>query len=192
MTATETIIDRIRRDGEADIEARRTEAEQKAARLLEEADKQAAARREEILAQGRRQADRQRQNALSACELAKRNAALLRRRQEIDKTVDALMEALCGLDDGAYFNRLVSLASAYAGQTGILWLNERDLDRMPADLPERLKGVGVTASISPTPRPMPGGFVLQCGEIEYCADFSAIIEEKRDVIEDRIYAELFS
>lgn len=191
MTATETIIDRIRQDGEADLAAKQAEADQKAARLLEQADKDAAARRGEILAQGRRQADRLRQNAQSACELAGRNAALLRRRQEIDKTVAALMETLCGLEDGAYFDRLVALAAPYAGREGVLWLNERDLARLPADFTERLQAVGVTATVSKTPRAMPGGFVLQCGEIEYCADFAAIIEEKRDEIEDRVHRELF-
>ena len=191
MTGSEKIIDRIRQDGEADLAAKQAEAAQKAARLLEQADRDAAARREEILAQGRQQAARLNANALSACELAKRNAALLRRRQEIDKTVDALMETLCGLDDGAYFDRLVTLASGFAGKEGILWLNARDLARLPADFVARLAAVGVKATVSDTPRTMAGGFVLQCGEIEHCADFAAIVEEKRDAIEDHIHQELF-
>ena len=191
MTGTEKIIDRIRQDGEAEIAAKQAEADQKAARLLEQAEQEARARREEILAQGRQQADRLRKNALSACELAKRNAALLRRRQEIDKTVDALLATLCGLEDGVYFDRLITLASAYAGKKGSLWLNERDLARLPADFAARLKAVGVDAEISATPRAMAGGFILQCGEIEYCADFAAILEEKRDAIEDHIHQQLF-
>ena len=191
MTGCEKIIDRIREDGAAAVAAVKAEAEQKAALLLEQADLQAEQAKAEILADGEQQAERLRRNALSACELEKRNASLLCRRAEIDRTVETLLRTLCDLPDEAYFDLLVTLAAGFAGKEGELRRNEKDLARMPADLLERMKAVGVTATVCPTPCPIAGGFRLTCGDIEYCADFAALIEEKRDAIEDLIHRELF-
>ena len=49
----------------------------------------------------------------------------------------------------------------------------------------------VKAELSKTPCDIESGFILKCGDIEENMDFSAILSEKRDAIEDFINQELF-
>ena len=71
-------------------------------------------------------------------------------------------------------------------------MNLKDLSRLPSDFKSQMKQSGVDVSVSETPAEISGGFILKCGDIEENMDFSAILDDKRDEIEDLINRELFS
>ncbi len=191
MTGSEKIINMIKADGEAEVAAIKAEAEDKASKIREQAQIDAETAAEKILAEAKEKSAQSVKNAESSSELVKRNAMLLSRRNEIDKTITAALDLLYSQSDSEYFKTLVHLASSLKGKSGILCLNQRDLNRVPDDFLDALCKVGVKATLDAEPCDIDGGFILKCADIEYCTDFKAILEEKREAVEDLINRELF-
>ncbi len=191
MTGKEKILDRIRSDGESAVESIRAESALAVEAIT--ADGVARAKKESaiVLEKGEKDCQRIIKNAQSADELYLKTALLICRRRQIDKTLNMAIESMCSMPDGDYFDMLVSMAGQYSGLSGELLLNSKDLARKPGDLAERFAAKGVSITISQPPCDIVGGFILKCGDIEYCADFTAILEEKRDQLEDMVNRELF-
>ena len=95
------------------------------------------------------------------------------------------------LPDEDYFELIYTFAKKLNGMSGVVLLNEKDMNRLPKDFLARLEKCGVKAELSKTPCDIESGFILKCGDIEENMDFSAILSEKRDAIEDFINQELF-
>lgn len=196
---TETTKTAVRAGGGEEILARILEASrQAAAATQEQAERKAAARLDEeraaIAAQDEAdraaeqvQAERQLRAAQSAAALSVRNARLARRREEIDRTLQETLAHLRALPDEAYFALLGRLAAAHReGEGGELLLSAADLRRAPADFAASL---GVT--LCQTPAAIDGGCILRWGDIEENLTFEALLEERRDEMEDVICRELW-
>ena len=191
MNGGETIINRIKADGEQSVAAIRSDADRANAEVLAEAQKQALARKEELAAETDAKVAQIRTASKSRAELAARTALLRRRRAEIDKTAAALLDYLTGLGDNDYFNALYRLAAKLKGKSGELMLNQRDLQRLPGDFEAKLREAGLDARVSQSTADIPGGFILKSGDIEENMDFSALLNARRDEIEDLINRGLF-
>ena len=191
MNGGETIINRIKADGEQSVAAIRSDADRANAAVLAEAQKQALARKEELAAETDAKVAQIRTASKSRAELAARTALLRRRRAEIDKTAAALLDYLTGLGDNDYFNALYRLAAKLKGKSGELMLNQRDLQRLPGDFEAKLREAGLDARVSQSTADIPGGFILKSGDIEENMDFSALLNARRDEIEDLINRGLF-
>lgn len=189
---SDIILNRINSDCEESIAAVNAEADSRCEEILAQAKTQAEQNAAAIREKCNKQLDRLKEMSRSRAGLEARNTLLKTRREEIDKTVDALREHLLSLDDGAYFDALCRLAAKLGGKSGVLYLNRRDLDRLPADFESRVRDKGLDASVSREPVDISGGFILKNGDIEENMDFEAIIAAKRDEIEDLINRELFS
>ena len=191
MNGGETIINRNKADGEQSVAAIRSDADRANAEVLAEAQKQALARKEELAAETDAKVAQIRTASKSRAELAARTALLRRRRAEIDKTAAALLDYLTGLGDNDYFNALYRLAAKLKGKSGELMLNQRDLQRLPGDFEAKLREAGLDARVSQSTADIPGGFILKSGDIEENMDFSALLNARRDEIEDLINRGLF-
>ena len=163
MTGSETILNRIKTDCDQKVNAIELEAGEKRKKLLNDAEAQAARLESEIADKTSRTVKRLEANSNSRCELERRNALLKRRRTEIDNTIKR--------SDHDNFT---------------------DLQRLPADFEQQVKGCGLDAAVSQTPADISGGFVLKSGDIEENMDFAAIISARRDELEDLINRELFA
>ena len=95
------------------------------------------------------------------------------------------------LPDEDYFELIYTFAKKLSGMSGVVLLNKKDMNRLPKNFLARLEECGVKAELSKTPCDIESGFILKCGDIEENMDFSAILSEKRDIIEDFINQELF-
>lgn len=192
MNGGELILNRIQSDCDESVAAIAEDAEKRCESILAEAraqaEKDAAALRE----QGDRQVARLGEASKSRASLEARNLQLKARRAEIDKTVDALLAYLLGLDDAAYFDALYRLAGGLRGKSGTLFLNRKDLGRLPSDFSDKIRAAGLNADVSAESADIAGGFILKSGDIEENMDFAALITAKRDDIEDLINRELFS
>ena len=191
MNGGETIINRITADGEQSVAAIRSDADRANAAVLAEAQKQALARKEELAAETDAKVAQIRTASKSRAELAARTALLRRRRAEIDTPAAALLDYLTGLGDNDYFNALYRLAAKLKGKSGELMLNQRDLQRLPGDFEAKLREAGLDARVSQSTADIPGGFILKSGDIEENMDFSALLNARRDEIEDLINRGLF-
>lgn len=192
MNGGEMILNRIKSDCEERVEAIRRDALEKRDVIMDEAQQQAQKNASAEQEQLQRRLRQQKASAKSRAELETRNLLLRQRRQEIDKTVDALRGYLLSLDTAAYFDALCRMAQKLAGKSGEILLNQKDLDRLPGDFEQRLRDMGVNASVCRTPADIDGGFVLKSGDIEENMDFTALINARRDELEDFINRELFA
>jgi V/A-type H+-transporting ATPase subunit E len=191
MTGSEKIIAKIKEDSAAACAAILADAKKQAETIAADAAKTAGQRADAITADAEAETERIAAAAKSSSELTVRNALLRRRREEIDKTLAAAVEYLCGLGDDEYFDTLLSIAKRIAQPgNGVLYLNRRDLGRAPGDLADRLQQLG-GITLSDRPREICGGFILAYGDIELNAAFDALLEEKRDLLEDMANRELF-
>ena len=192
MNGSERILSRIRTDCDESVRKIETHAQHEHDRIIADAqhraDTQAAAVAEKT-AQKRAQLETSSQ---SRAQLARRNALLKQRRKEIDTTVEELEAYLLGLGDNEYFEALYRLAAKLRGKSGEIFLNKKDLKRLPENFTKRMAAAGVDASVSQTPADITGGFILKCGDVEANMEFAAIISAGRDEIEDLINRELFA
>ncbi len=192
MNGGETIINRIKADCDESVASIRLDAEKANAAVLAEAEKQAQLRRKEIADSTQQKIAQIQAASKSRSELAARTALLKQRRAEIDKTAGALLDYLTGLGDNDYFNALYRLAAQLRGKSGELLLNQKDLQRLPSDFENRVREAGLDARVSQTPADILGGFILKSGDIEENMDFAALLNARRDEIEDLINRDLFA
>lgn len=192
MKGGNVILSRIKEDCDNSVRAIEKESKKKREGILSRAQTRAEKETAEINAQTKVKLERIKASSQSRSELEIRNAVLRQRRQEIDKTVDALLDYLLTLGDSEYFEAIYRLAAQLSGKSGEVMLNQKDLNRLPADFESRLLKAGLNAKASGKPVDICGGFVLKNGNIEENMDFAAIITANRDKLEDLINQELFS
>lgn len=192
MNGAEKILNRIKTDCDESIKIIEAEAQADCDNILKDAEAQAKQIEKEINESSKAKSAQIAQSSKSRAELEYRNELLKKRREEIDLTVNAVLDYLLNLSDEEYFEALIKLAKKLNKTNGDLFLNEKDLARVPADFENKLSAAGVNANISKTPANICGGFILKCGDIEENMDFEAIINSERGALEDLINRELFT
>ncbi|MBR1731928.1 MAG: V-type ATP synthase subunit E [Ruminococcus sp.] len=191
MNGEDKILNRIKSDCDESIKAIEREAQAECDKIINNANLQIAENEKENSARVLAKIAQINAGAKSKVELGIRNAILKKRREEIDVTVDMVHNSLLNLNDNDYFNALYKLAATLKGMEGVIYLNDKDLKRVPSDFESQLKNVGLNASLSGESIDIDGGFVLKNGDIEENMSFSAIISARRGEIEDLINRELF-
>ena len=189
MSSGDKILNRISLDCDERISQIGAETDEKCAQIMAQldADKISA----EIADRAQSKVKQMQAASKSRCDLETRNAFLKRRREEIDKTYSEILNKMKNLPDEDYFELIYTFAKKLNGMSGVVLLNKKDMNRLPKDFLARLEKCGVKAELSKTPCDIESGFILKCGDIEENMDFSAILSEKRDAIEDFINQELF-
>ena len=195
MESAQQIIDYILDAARQDAEKQRAQAEEKAAARLAETEAAARQKQKEILARAQADTERAAQAAESAAELARRERLLLERRRLVDEALDKTIAHVLEMPAEAYFARMAAMIreAAQEGQ-GVLWLDGRDLARLPADFMAGLQtslAEGRRVELSVQPTDIGGGFLLWYDEIEIDCRLTALAEAKREELEDFLARELF-
>lgn len=192
MNGEEKILNRIKSDCDDNIQAIEQEAQAECDKILNNAKKQIEENSKVNSSKTLSKIAQINAGSKSKAELEIRNAILMKRRYEIDKTVDMVYNYLVNLEDKDYFDALYKLAAQLKGMEGVIYLNDKDLNRIPADFEQQINKTGLKAALSKDTLNIDGGFILKNGDIEENMSFSAIISSKRDEIEDLINRELFA
>ena len=192
MSGTQDMIARILADAEAEGARIEEQARSKAAALLQEAEEQAGESKRRAGEEAAKQAEDVVRSAKSAAELVRRNSLLEKRRQLIADALNGTVRDLAALPDEAYMSLLLRLSETAARKgEGVLRLNARDLARQGTETLSRDLGEGRVIRLSEEPAAIDGGFLLEYGELEMNSSFSALVEEKRERLEDLLNRELF-
>lgn len=191
MSSGDKILNRISLDCDERISQIGAETDEKCAQIMAQAKLDADKISAEIADRAQSKVKQMQAASKSRCDLETRNAFLKRRREEIDKTYSEILNKMKNLPDEDYFELIYTFAKKLNGMSGVVLLNEKDMNRLPKDFLARLEECGVKTELSKTPCDIESGFILKCGDIEENMDFSAILSEKRDAIEDFINQELF-
>lgn len=192
MNGGDKILNRIKSDCDENVRAIESEAQNTCSQILADAKQQAEKSASDISEKAKIKLTQINASSKSRADLEVRNALLKRRRQEIDITLDKILDYLVNLSDNEYFDIIYKLCSKLGNMQGEIHLNSKDISRLPSDFEQKLAQNGINATVSKTPVNISGGFVLKCGDIEENMDFSALISAKRDEIEDLINRELFA
>lgn len=192
MNGGDKIIERIMADSKKSVDEIMAQAAKECGAVMQEAEKTADKNTAEINAKTAAKLRQIEASSKSRAELETRNALLKQRRKEIDKTVEALHDYLLNLGDREYFDALYRLAAQLKGKSGEIYLNKKDLGRLPSDFESKIREKGLDAKVSKTPADIQGGFVLKSGDVEENMEFGALIGSRRDEIEDLINRELFA
>lgn len=192
MNGSERILSRIKTDCDESVRAIETHAQHEHDRIIADAQHRADTQAAAVAEKAAQKCAQLEASSKSRAQLERRNALLKQRRKEIDTTVEELETYLLGLGDNEYFEALYRLAAKLRGKSGEIFLNKKDLKRLPQNFTKRMEAAGVHASVSQKPANIGGGFILKSGDVEENMEFAAIISSKRDEIEDLINRELFA
>ncbi len=192
MTTDNRLLESIINSGKEQATAITDEAEKKAKEVISAAEIKAGEEAEAIKNDADVKALNMKNSALSSASLIERNAVLSAKRNEIDKTLDGIVEYINALEDEKYFAILYKMARQLDEKSGTVMLCERDLNRLPSDFEAKLKEAGIDAEISKESVDINGGFILRSGEIESNCSLSAVIEDRKNELEDFINRLLFT
>lgn len=126
-----------------------------------------------------------------------RRTALLRAKQElIGEVIDEACEMLKKQDVENYFLTIKKIIKTYAfAETGEIYFSEEDLARMPQGFEEEIQAAaqekGGSLKLMKESRPISDGCVLVYGGIEENCTFKALIDAKKDQLQDKVNQILF-
>lgn len=193
MGAEEKILEGIISDAEAQGDEIIARAKAQSELILAKAKDEAKAYSAEVVSSALMKAKTIKDNAESSASLVVRDGKLAKKREEILKTVELAKKHIVSLEDEIYFNKLLNLIKDYArSEEGTLLLGGADLKRNIALLEAALKKENINVKIADNQADISGGFILKYGSIEYNLSIDAIIDEKKELIEDKINTILFS
>ncbi len=132
------------------------------------------------------------QNADSAGDITVRDASLAKKHEEIEKTIGMALDKIKALPDEKYFTLLARIAEKYAEKKqGEALLGKDEAKRNANFFAKALKEKGLDVAVGYTDS-VKDGFILKYGDIEYNLSLSALVDDKRELLEDRINSVLFS
>ena len=192
MSNENKLFESIINSGKEQAKVITDDAQAKAGEVIKKAEDEAKALSDSIARSTDSKALNMKNSALSSASLITRNANLEAKRNEINKTLYGIKEYILSLDDKSYFRILYSMAKDINEKNGTLLLSEKDKSRLPSDFAAKIKEAGIDAEISNESADIDGGFILRCGNIEINCTLDAVIEDKKNELEDYINSLLFS
>lgn len=193
MSAEEKILQGILDDAAVQAEKIMADAKEQCDRLLEDARLRSKEYSAKTVSDALRRAKAIKQNAQSGAELTVRDAKLAKKHEEIEKTVAAAVERILALPDGEYFALLAKLVAKNAQKPGgVLLPGVNDAKRDLSVFERLLKEGGTEVTVGKASPDVKNGFILKYGDVEYNLSLSAVIDDKKDILEDRINSILFT
>ena len=197
MTGLEKITDQIQEEAKASA-ARRLEAAQKEADAVIAEAKDVCAAMETETAEKIAAMKVNYEGRIKSSAEQQRRTALLRAKQEIiAEVIEEARLTLKKKDAQSYFLTLEKILKTYAlAENGEIYFSAEDLARMPADFEKKIKAAakekGGSLVLKKEPKAIADGFVLVYGGVEENCTLKALFDAKKDELQDKVNAILFS
>ena len=197
MTGLEKITDQIQEEAKASV-ARRLEAAQKEADAVIAEAKEVCAAMETETAEKIAAMKVNYEGRIKSSAEQQRRTALLRAKQEIiAEVIEEARLTLKKKDAQSYFLTLEKILKTYAlAENGEIYFSAEDLARMPADFEKKIKTAakekGGSLVLKKEPKAIADGFVLVYGGVEENCTLKALFDAKKDELQDKVNAILFS
>lgn len=181
QSTAQEILDKAKVDADAAVQAARESAEAEAAKILERAKRDAADYGVRVD---------------SSMDMQRKQAILAAKQEVIGGVLEAAYETIMNLDDAKYFEMLEKLLEKHAlPEAGAICFSAKDLGRMPAGFPDKIKNIaaskGGSLTVSEKPEKIDGGFLLVYGGIEENCTISAVFASRREEMSDQVNRLLF-
>ena len=197
MAGLDKIIEQILADAQNQVsdiqEAARNEAEQilaDAKSVCENMTLEASEKEKEL--------ERLNESRIQSSAEQQRKIAILRAKQEmIREVLDEAYQVLKNQDVNSYFETIKKLIQTYAfPEDGEIYFSKEDLERMPegfeASILEAASKAGGSLKLMKESKSIEDGFVLVYGGIEENCTFRALIDAKKDELQDTVNQILFA
>ena len=221
MNGIEKITARIEEDARAENEALLAQARAQAAEVTARYRAQAAAAADEILAQGRKNAQARARHLDSMAQMECRKAVLRAKQDVIEEAFQAAHRKLLDLSDAEYVAFLAGLAvkASSTGKEKLIFspadrarvgkdvvavankmLEQKNTPRfrpgpiydgVPVNPPEPASGIPGKLTLAEETRPMDGGFILSDGAVEVNCTFDTLIRLQRGPLAGEVAKALF-
>ena len=151
----------------------------------------------ELLARGRRAAEERRERLSSSAAVECRKLELAAKQELLGEAFDAAVEQLCSLPREDYLALIAALAAEAAEGNEKMLLNRHDAEELGAEA-ILMANTALCAAGKPgkltlgsETRPIPGGFILSCGDVELNCAFDTLVRLQREKLEKEVAAILF-
>lgn len=196
MTGLEKIINRIQEEADAAAAGRLEAAKAEADRILAEArtvcDSVDAETTEKMTVMKASYDSR----VASSAEQS-RKLALLRAKQEIiAEVLEEALERLRKEDTAGYFLNMEKILKKYVlPEDGEIYFSAKDLERMPDGFEKKIQAAarekGGSLVLQKEPKDIADGFLLVYGGVEENCTWEALMDAKKDRLQDRVNEILF-
>lgn len=196
MTGLEKIIAEIREEAAAEAADITAKAKAEADSIVAAAKAETDAKTAKIETAAKQGVADIEQGRDSAIALQRRQRTLAAKQEVLAETLQKALESLYGMEDGEYFDLIITLAAGTAQNgKGEMLFNEEDAKRLPGDFAKKLAAAlpkGAELAVSKETRPIDGGFVLKYGDIEENCSFKDIFAARADEFSDLVRDVLFA
>ena len=196
MTGLDKITQKIAQESREKVESILAEGNAAAAKILADGRAEADEAASKIIADANEEAKRITAAARAKAESITRTKYLEVKNAVVNDVIAAAFEAVEKMDDSAYFDLLFHLCvkNIEKGECE-LYLNARDLARLPADFEDRINGAVYETGavhIAKQPKPIENGFVLIYGDMEVNCTLRAVFDAAMDTLKDLLGPMLFA
>ena len=198
MAEANKIIERILADARQEAEAIRAQAQERAAGIISEGEREAQKTQEDILKKAEDDAAERHRRIVSMDALEGRKATLAAKETLLEEAFQRAHRGLEEMDTPSYQKVIRSLLLA-AVQTGAeeVIIAPADKKRITAEFIRgindeiRTQGRAGCLTLKIEDRPLQGGFILRSGGIDINNSFAALLKSVREELEPKAAAILF-
>ncbi len=196
MAGLDKILEQILNEANDNAGFIKSEAQGKADGIISEAQEKAA----DITKKAGEAIEREVADSIkrfeSSVDMQKKQAFLSAKQDMISECLSKAYDKIMEQDDASYFNMLGKLLkNKLRAKEGVLYLSEKDKNRIPADFADKAKAIaeecGGKLTISDETRNIDGGFVLVYGGIEENSSIKALFDERGEELQDAVQKILF-
>ncbi len=197
MTGLEKITDQIQEEAKASAAGRLEAAQKEADVILAEAKDACAAMEAEAAEKNAAMKVNYEGRVKSSAEQQRRTALLRAKQEIIAEVIEEAYVTLKQKDVQSYFLTMEKILKTYAlAEAGEIYFSAEDLARMPGDFEKKIaaaaKEKGGSLVLKKEPKAIADGFVLAYGGVEENCTLKALFDAKKDELQDKVNAILFS
>lgn len=196
MSGLDKIIGHISAEAESEAKALLDAAKAEAESIVKDAEAKTTAECDRIAKKTETEVRNILDRGDSSAELRKKQILLGKKQELISEVIKNAQESLYALPEAAYFELITKIYEKNViGRAGEISFNQKDLDRLPADLIASFRKLaeekGGSIALSEKPADIDGGFILNYGGIEENCSFQALIDTSMEVLQDKVQKLLF-
>ena len=194
MSSAENITQKILAEADRQAALKREEAERDAKATLASFEAQARQLKESLTAGGRKEAAALLERVASQAQMNDRNLKLRYRRQAISQAFDRALERLCALPEEEYVDFLAKIIAENQTADAKLILNGKDKALAPkiiAAAKARQK-VPLALECADTAGDFAGGVIIAEGPVETNCSFEVLLKSRHDELEAQVAKILFA
>ena len=197
MAGLDNITNQIIADAEQNANEQLEEARQAAEKIIADAKDECQAMEAEAAAKEVEKEKLYESRGKSSAEQQRRTALLRAKQEIIQEVIDEAYATLKVQSVDVYFDNIEKLIRIYAfPEDGEIYFSKEDLLRMPTGFEKRIldaaKSCGGTLKLMKESRPISDGFVMVYGGIEENCTLKALIDAKKDELQDKVNRILFA